>query len=156
MTETTTTQVPAELSEYDWWELEAFHQKVLREGWRYAEENYGPRFEFAGYEPLDSDTLRGLWRRHRPELERVWAQDGQAACDRHNAHVNEAQRRAEHRALWAVRFANGRVATCPDEAAARFMHGEPTWTVVALLTRDVPGGQWREVEAVPAGVEEGD
>lgn len=144
MTETTT-KVPDELLEYDFWELEAFHQKVLREGWRYAVENYVPLFSFANYEPLDSDTLRALWRRERPRIDQVWAGDGDAACERHNAHVIEAHRREVHQALWAVRFPSGSVCPYRDEVEARRMHREPGR---ALLTRDEPGGEWREVEAV--------
>lgn len=142
------TSIPETLSEYDWLELCAFDRKADWEGYAYAAANYPPRFEFANYELIDRAALRALHQRHSQEMEAWWGTEG--AVDAHNAHLDEVQRREEHRALWAVRFANGNVATSSDEESARFMHGSPSWSVEALLTRDEPGGEWREVtEAVP-------
>lgn len=145
----TTIQAPEELSEFDFWELEAWDSKIRSEGRDYAWENYPPQFEFASYQPVDREVAEGMLRQYRPAIEAAWCADGDAACAKHNAHVDEARRRAEHRALWAVRFANGNVGTVEDETHARWMYRDPSWNVAALLTRDEPGGEWREVtEAV--------
>ena len=149
MTDIEIPTIPDELSPYDWRELAVFDRKVSSEGWGYAVDEYPPRFEFAGYEPLPSGQLRELHRREKPGIERRWRENPAAMVDAHNAHLDEADRRADHRALWAVRFGNGEVHACPSEELARGLHGDDSCGRPALLTRDEPGGQWREVS--PAG-----
>jgi hypothetical protein len=90
-------KTPETLSEYDFWELEAYWQKVRREGRRYAWENYSPAFEFADYEPVPYEVAQDLLDRHRADFIARWDADGDAACDAHNAHVDESNRRASER-----------------------------------------------------------
>lgn len=133
---------PAALSEFDFLELECFASKVEREGFGYAAEEYAPRFEHRDYEPLtDKGELRNLLGAYRHELATFRARPD--AIERHNAHVDEAHRRADERCLWAARGPS-RIVPCEAEHHARLLINGPN-DLDTVLWRDAPGGAWTEV-----------
>ncbi|WP_052432810.1 hypothetical protein [Streptacidiphilus carbonis] len=138
-------QNPTGLSDYDWLEFVAFVWKVENEGYEYAAENYSPDFEDTGL-PVDGDDLRDLYHRYFDAVE-IWAETvgTQEAVDLHNNHVDEARQRRDDACLWGARAQNGNVLTCKSRQGAEFFVKDPSWACVALLHRDVPGGEWTEV-----------
>lgn len=86
------------LTDFDFLELVAFDRKVDSEGFTYAVENYAPVFERDGYVPCrDTRTLQGLRRKYADYIDRFWSRPD--ACDLHNAHIDESDRRERERAL---------------------------------------------------------
>ncbi|WP_039942941.1 hypothetical protein [Streptomyces himastatinicus] len=145
----------ASMSRYDFLEFEAFASKVDREGYSYAVENYGPEFESENLKrsAASSEGLRGLYSAHRPLVD-AWVEEvgGDAACDLHNDHVDEARQRKEDARLWGIRCTDGYVITCETqerrETLVGYMvreyqeHPERRRMPEALLRRSVPGGEW--------------
>jgi hypothetical protein len=93
----------AGMSRYDFLELEAFASKVDWEGYSYAAEHYGPKFESTELQNTadDPQSLRALYRTHRPAID-AWVEElgGQAACDLHNDHIDESRQREKDACLW--------------------------------------------------------
>lgn len=141
------TTAPTNLSDYDFMELVAFDGKVESEGFSYAAENYAPRFEFNDLRRLDDyAALRDLWRTRQPAIDAWWDLHRDDGCDLHNAHVNAARKREDDLRLWGARCGNGNVIGVDSEAEARWFVTEPSWSCVAVLRRDVPGGEWVTVD----------
>ncbi|MFV8127505.1 hypothetical protein [Streptomyces syringium] len=142
------------MSEYDFLELECFVSKVGREGFRYAAEEYAPRFESETLAEQASTFggLRALYRQHRPAVDAWYEQvGGRAACDLHNAHVDEARQREEDACLWGIRCTDGYIIASPTKqlrdltAAELQANPHSGWrTPAALLRRDEPGGEWAD------------
>lgn len=140
------TTIPETLSAYDFQELIAFDAKTESEGWSYAAENYGPRFEFNNYQPLGWDDLRDLHNRERAAIADWWETHADDGCDLHNAHIDESNRRDDDRYLWAFRHENGAISGVKTEEGARQMCLEQSWRGTAVLHRAVEGGEWTVVE----------
>ena len=146
----------AGMSRYDFLELEAFTSKVDHEGYRYAAENYGPEFEAAELRNTadDPQALHLLYRTHRPAIDAWWEElGGEAACDLHNDHIDEARQRVKDACLWGVRCTDGYIVHEPTEEkqkafVARIVQRKKERPDIdyrvpeALLHREVPGGEW--------------
>lgn len=155
MTDTTSIENPTAWSDFDFLEFEGFACKVDREGFTYAAEEYGPRFESPELQAIADDlsSLRAFYREHRAKVDAWWEQiGGQRACDLHNAHVDEERQRREDARLFGIRCTDGFILTedseeSRDETVAYLLDNKDKgWRVPAvLLARAVPGGEWTEV-----------
>lgn len=151
MTNVTDIKNPTSLSDYDWLEFVSFAWKVDREGYSYAVENYGPKFEDTTL-PRDGRELKALYREHKEKVAQWWdAVGGDTACDLQNDHVDEARQREQDARLWGIRCTDGYVITEDskaerDERVAylRDSYREGRRMPEALMSRTVPGGEWTE------------
>jgi len=151
---TTNIQNPTTWSDFDFLEFEAFVSKIENEGFTYAAENYGPRFESPELQAIADDlgALRTLYVENEAKVDAWYAQVGpERACDLHNDHVDEERQRREDARLFGIRCTDGYVITSDSEEdrdrnAAYLLENEGKgWRVPAvLLRREVPGGEWRE------------
>jgi hypothetical protein len=159
----TTETVAPELSTFDFMELVAFGSKVEREGFCYARDNYGPRFES---EELAAVPLGEAWREYRAKVGKWWDSVGEElGCALHNAHVSEALARQNDACLWGIRYLrvnpeSGRLRRrrdisffeteeCVRDVFAGMIRAALRDTVnrgYVLLRRDAPGGEWVDVE----------
>jgi hypothetical protein len=145
-------QNPTTLSDYDFMEFECFVSKVDSEGFTYAYENYSPDFEAPEMRELADDMgkFRAYYRENSILVEQWWdTVGGERACDLHNAHVDESRKREQDACLWGVRCTGDYVvheATEADrDAFVALALGHPLYRQpVALLSREVPGGEWVE------------
>lgn len=152
MTDTSSIQNPTDWSDYDFLEFEGFVSKVHHEGFLYAADNYGPRFEDPKLQAVTEslDTLRAFYREHRSKVDAWYEAVGmERACDLHNAHVDEERQRREDACLFGIRCTDGYVITCSteDNRARQVAYllenkGKGWREPAALLSREVPGGEW--------------
>jgi len=72
------------------------------------------------------------------------------ACESHNAHVDEEQKREQDACLLGIRCVDGYVIHCRDEEFRAWLlegmtpSGPGRRVPAALLARDMPGGEWME------------
>lgn len=152
-------QNPTTWSDFDFLEFEAFVSKVEREGFTYAAENYGPRFESPELQAMAGDfgTLRTLYVENEAKVGDWYEAVGmERACGLHNDHVDEERRRRQDARLFGIRCTDGHVITKDSEesrdhtAAYLLDHKDQQGFRVpaALLVREVAGGEWTEVRTV--------
>lgn len=154
----TSIQNPTDWSDFDFLEFEGFVGKVEREGFTYAAENYGPRFESPELQAMADNlgTLRTLYVENEPKVDAWYTQVGpERSCDLHNDHVDEERQRREDARLFGIRCTDGFILTkdseeSRDETAAYLLENKGKgWRVPAmLLAREVAGGEWAEVRSV--------
>ncbi|MFE1109677.1 hypothetical protein ACFW5U_27840 [Streptomyces rochei] len=147
-------QNPTDWSDYDFLEFEAFVSKVHIEGFTYAAENYGPKFEDPKLQALADDlgTLRSLYLENESKVDNWYEQVGpERACTLHNDHIDERRQRREDACLFGIRCTDGYVLTFDSEGfrdrqAAYLLENEGKgWRVPAvLLRREVSGGEWTD------------
>jgi hypothetical protein len=144
------------VTDFDWLEFVAFVWKATQEGsYGYAVENYAPRFEAAAMQVIAADPkqFRMFYDAKKTDVDTWWdTVGGQTACDLHNAHVDEADKRLEDARLWGLRCTDGYTITCDtredrDQLAGR-MQAEGNRLgrrmPAALLQRFAAGGDWNE------------
>ncbi|MEU0624916.1 hypothetical protein ABZ329_29165 [Streptomyces rubiginosohelvolus] len=150
-------QNPTPWSDYDFLEFECFVSKVGTEGFSYAAEHYGPKFENAELQKVTDNlgTLRAFYREHHSKID-AWYEtvSGERACDLHNDHVDEARKRKEDARLFGIRCTDGYVITYASAAArdrdAQHLldnRGKGWREPAAMLRRLAPGGEWTEERA---------
>ncbi|MFF2630892.1 hypothetical protein ACFVUN_34655 [Kitasatospora griseola] len=137
---------PTALSDFDFLEFEGFVCKVDSEGFRYAYEEYRPRFLAADLKAIAADrsSMRAFYRENAPLVERWWEAVGpDRSCDLHNAHVDDTR-------LWGVRCTDGHIYFESSRESrdnyVEILLTNPAHTrkPAALLHRDVPAAEWSE------------
>lgn len=158
MTTTPSIQNPTDWSDYDFLAFVSFVWKVEREGFTYAAENYGPKFETPALQAAANDlrALRTLFREHGSKVD-AWSEavGGKQACDLHNDHVDEERKREVDACLFGVRCTDGFVIHYATEeyrdqqvAYLQANAGKGYRIPVAVLSRTEAGGIWTQVQPI--------
>jgi hypothetical protein len=139
-------------SAFDLMELASFEAKADWEGSKkYAYDEWTWTFEDAALNER-AGTFAGFMEIFRENQDAVdaWndSHEGDAAS-LINAHRDEKQKRRDDACLWAVRR-NGRIFPQPTRERAEYFlkpGNVLSGTSYAVLKRDEPGGEWREIDA---------